>query len=320
MSQNIKVAVIGAGAWGKNLVNNFAELGNLYAVADAVEENQAWVKQNHPTALVFNSSEEVLQAGGFQAVAIATPPHTHHAIAKQAMELGLDCFVEKPLTLDVSEAEDLVRIADETEQILMVGHLLMYQPAIAYIKDYLDQGHLGQVYTLTQRRSKLGRVRKVENVLWSFGVHDVAVLLHLVGEEPSNVTSSGHAGINKEIEDDVHLHLTFPSGVKANLHNSWFWPRVERELIVTGEKGILVFDELNSKVILHKKTVNSETLAHSDHDEELLFEGSAQPLKLELEHFIDCAVNRQVPISGSVSAIQTIKILNKTNNVRIKGN
>ena len=306
----MKIAVIGAGAWGKNLVNNFAELGVLHAVADAVETNRDWVQENHAGVELHADAAALFEKGGIDAVAIATPPHTHHAIAKQAMELGLDCFVEKPLTLDVQEAEDLVRIAKETEQILMVGHLLMYQPAIAFLKDYLNEGKLGQVHTLTQRRSKLGRVRSIENVLWSFGVHDVAVLLHLVGESPIDVQSFGHAGITQGVEDDVHLHLAFPSGIKANLHNSWLWPRVERELIITGEKGILVFDELNSQVFLHDKTV-SDDLSHQDGGSNVIFEGSAQPLKLELKHFLECCKTRSAPLSGPLNGLNAVYALSQ---------
>ena len=192
----------------------------------------------------------------------------------------------------------------------MVGHLLMYQPAISFMKGYLEEGKLGKVFSLTQRRSKLGRVRAVENVLWSFGVHDVAVLLHLVGEEPSEVQGFGHAGISQGVEDDFHLHLSFPSGIKANLHNSWLWPRVERELIVVGEKGMLVFDELNSKVILHVKKVASD-LSHQDNGEEVVFEGSSQPLRLELEHFLECCRERQKPLSGPQNGLNVVRTLSR---------
>ncbi len=304
----MKVAVIGAGSWGKNLVNNFAELGVLHAVADGVSENRDWVQSTHPTAEVYEDSDRLFEVGGFDAVAIATPPATHHSIAKKAMELGYDCFVEKPLTLEVHEARDLVRISEETEKVLMVGHLLIYQPAISFIKEFLEAGKLGKIYTLTQRRSKLGRVRHVENVLWSFGVHDIAVLLHLVGESPTQVQGFGHAGITEKIEDDFHLHLSFPSGVKANLHNSWLWPRIERELIITGEKGILVFDELKAKVFIHDKTVAGD-LSHQDNGEKLVFEGSSQPLKNELTHFLDCCETREVPISGPRHALNAVKVL-----------
>jgi predicted dehydrogenase len=306
----MKIAVIGAGNWGKNLVKNFANLGVLCGVADAVEANLSWVAENFPEVERYQSSDELFTAADLDAVAIATPPHTHCAIAMAAMEKGLDVFVEKPLTLDPEEARLLQDTAVGRGRILMVGHLLLYQPAIQFIKKYLDDGALGEIYTLTQRRSKLGRVRSVENVLWSFGVHDVAVLLYLVGEAPSNVQFSGHAAFTPKVEDDAHLHLQFPSGITANLHNSWYWPRVERELVITGEQGILVFDELNARVILHKKQVASD-LSHSDEGEEIIFEGASQPLLIELKHFLECCETRQQPISDGQNGYDVVNVLSQ---------
>ena len=165
----MKIGVIGAGNWGKNLVKNFANLGVLAAVADSVEENLNWVAENFPEVQRYETSDELIACANLDAVAIATPPHTHCAIVLAAMKKELDVFVEKPLTLDPGEARLLRDAALECGRILMVGHLLLYQPAIQFIKKYLDNGELGKIFTLTQRRSKLGRVRSVENVLWSFG-------------------------------------------------------------------------------------------------------------------------------------------------------
>lgn len=306
----MKIGVIGAGNWGKNLVKNFANLGVLHAVADSVKENLNWVAENFPEIQRYETSDELIASANLDAVAIATPPHTHCAIAIAAMEKGLDVFVEKPLTLDPEEARLLKDTATDRDRILMVGHLLLYQPAIQFIKKYLDNGELGKVFTLTQRRSKLGRVRSFENVLWSFGVHDVAVLLHLVGEAPADVQFSGHAAFTDKVEDDTHLHLKFPSGIIANLHNSWYWPRVERELIITGEKGILVFDELNARVILHNKQVGKD-LSHFDEGEEVIFEGADQPLLIELKHFLDCCEKRVKPISDGKNGFDVVNVLSQ---------
>lgn len=302
--------------WGKNLVNNFSELGVLTGVADTEADNQDWVNENHAEVAIFEDAEALLNSG-VNAVAIATPPHTHCEIAMAAMEKGLDVFVEKPMTLDPAEAEKMTAYAEANDRILMVGHLLMYQPAITFIKEYLDAGKLGEIYTMTQRRSKLGRVRAVEDVLWSFGVHDVAVLLHLAGEAPTKIVGSGHAGVSEGVADDFHLHLTFANGVVANLHNSWLWPRVERELILTGEHGIIVFDELNSRVLLHKKTV-SDNLVHHDEGEEVLFEGAAKPLRLELEHFLECCEQRQKPVSCGNNGYEVVRVLQETQNLEVK--
>ena len=303
----MKVGVVGAGHWGKNLVRNFTELGVLAGVADPVEENRSRALQEAPGIELFDNEANLL-AAGYDAVAIATPAATHFGIARKALELGLDVFVEKPVTLDSAQALELHHLAEEGKRILMVGYLLLYQPAVNFIAEFLRAGKLGQVYTLHQRRSKLGRVRSEENVMWSFGVHDVAVLLILAGESPERIQAWGHSAVTSGVEDDTYLHLGFPSGLKATLHNSWLWPRVERELIIVGEKGMLVFEESGSRVVLHRKVVDSEG-NHHDGGEKILFEGSAQPLLLELEHFLECCRERQRPISDGRNGYEVVRVL-----------
>ena len=309
----MKVGVIGGGHWGKNLVRNFAEIGVLAGVADPVEGDRSRALEEAPGIELFANEKDLL-AAGYDAVAIATPAATHFGIARAALEVGLDVFVEKPVTLDAAEALELHELAEKGEQVLMVGHLLLYQPAVNFITEFLRAGKLGQVYTLHQRRSKLGRVRSEENVMWSFGAHDVAVLLVLAGEAPDEIQAWGHAAITPGVEDDTYLHLEFPSGIKASLHNSWLWPRVERELIIVGEKGMLVFEEESSRVILHHKVVDGEGL-HHERGEEILFEGSAQPLRLELEHFLECCQKRKTPISDGRNGFETVRVLEEASRI-----
>jgi predicted dehydrogenase len=305
----MKIGVIGAGNWGKNLVRNLSDLGVLAGVADAVPQNCENAQLIQPEVAVYESHTEML-ADGFDAVAIATPAHTHYAIAKEAMEAGCDVFIEKPMTLDPSEAEALVKLGEEMEKVVMVGHLLLYQPAIDYLKKALERGDIGQVYTLHQRRSKQGRARAVENVLWSFGVHDVAVLLYLAGQAPTEVQVSGHCGLQQGIEDDTYLHLTFPNGSKAHLHNSWLWPLVERGLIIVGEKGMLVYDEIAQNITFVKKTIDSD-LQNVDAGEEVVFGGSGQPLRIELEHFVDCCKNRTKANSCGQNGLDVVRVINQ---------
>jgi len=309
----MKVGVIGGGHWGKNLVRNFAEIGVLAGVADPVEGDRSRALEEAPGIELFANEKDLL-AAGYDAVAIATPAATHFGIARAALEVGLDVFVEKPVTLDAAEALELHELAEKGEQVLMVGHLLLYQPAVNFITEFLRAGKLGQVYTLHQRRSKLGRVRSEENVMWSFGAHDVAVLLVLAGEAPDQIQAWGHAAITPGVEDDTYLHLEFPSGIKASLHNSWLWPRVERELIIVGEKGMLVFEEESSRVILHHKVVDGEGL-HHERGEEILFEGSAQPLRLELDHFLECCQKRKTPISDGRNGFETVRVLEEASRI-----
>ncbi len=246
------------------------------------------------------------------AVAIATPVPTHHAIAKAFLEAGKDVFVEKPMTFTVAEAEDLVATAKAGGRVLMVGHLLLYQPAVHWLKEYLDGGKLGQIYSLHQERMKLGRARAVENVLWSLGVHDVAVLLYLVGAAPASTSFSGHCGLQAEIEDDTYLHMEFPGGIKAHLHNSWLWPENRRRLTVVGEKGMLVYDEIAQNITLHRKIIDAE-LQNCDGGDEVVFEGSGQPLKLEMEHFIDCIKTRATPRSDGQNGLEVVRVLETAN-------
>ncbi|MDA7869552.1 Gfo/Idh/MocA family oxidoreductase [Akkermansiaceae bacterium] len=305
----MRIGVIGAGNWGINLVRNFSEMGVLAGVADAVPQNRQNALEIQPNVAIYGNHMEML-TDKFDAVAIATPAHTHYAIAKDAMEAGCDVFIEKPMTLDPSEAEALVESGREMDKIVMVGHLLLYQPAIAYLKKALGRGDIGQVYTFHQRRSKQGRARAVENVLWSFGVHDIAVLLYLAAQAPTEVQVSGHCGLQPDVEDDTYLHLTFPDGSKAHLHNSWLWPIVERGLIIIGEKGILRYDEIAQNIIFVKKTIDSDLL-NVDEGEEVVFEGSGQPLRIELEHFVDCCKNRTKANSCGQNGLEVVRVINQ---------
>ncbi len=304
----MKVAIVGAGAWGKNLVSTLNKLGSLGPVAEASQGLRDKMAETYPGIELRTDYTELLRDPDVTVVAIATPAHTHHGIAKALLEAGKDVFVEKPMTLVTSESEDLVATAQKHGRILMVGHLLMYQPAIHKVKELIQAGAIGKVFTVHQQRSKLGRARAVENVLWSFGVHDVAVLLDLVGEAPSDVQVSGHCGLQPGIEDDVYLHLTFPGGVKAHLHNSWLWPDVARWLIVVGSEGMLVYSETGQKVTLHKKKIDA-ALANVDQGEEVVFNGSGEPLMLEMKHFMSCCETRTPPLSDGQNGLEVVRVL-----------
>lgn len=309
----MKIGVIGSGNWGENLVSNFSQIGVLAGVADGVSANLEKAREIQIELELFDTHHELLTRG-YDAVAIATPAHSHYAIAKEAIEAGCDVFIEKPMTLNPAEAEALIALGQSHEKIVMVGHLLLYQPAIEYIKEAIDRGDIGEVYSMHQRRSKLGRARAVENVLWSFGVHDVAVLLYLAGKAPIDIAVSGHCGVQSSVEDDTYLHLEFPSGMKAHLHNSWLWPVVERSLTIVGEKGILLYDELAQNVTMHRKGIDAE-LQNIDNGEEVVFAGSGQPLRIELEHFIECCKLRKEPKSSGQNGLDVVNVLSQAEEI-----
>jgi predicted dehydrogenase len=214
------------------------------------------------------------------------------------------------MTLTSAEAADLVQIAEENQRILMVGHLLLYKPAIAFIRDFLAAGRLGRVFTLHQERAKHGKARAVENALWSLGVHDVAALLHLAGATPSSVSASGHAGLRPEMEDDVYLHLGFEDGRMAHLHSSWLWPEDRRRLTVIGALGMLVYDEKAESVTLYHKSIDAD-LINVDLGSEIVFQGdhAFQPLAAELTDFIECVQTRRTPRSDGRQAVAVVQVL-----------
>lgn len=303
----MKIAVIGAGNWGINLVRNLNELGVLSHVAESVAGLRDRVRSETGGIELLDDYRPLLDMD-IDGVAIATPVPTHACIAGDFLAAGKDVFVEKPMTFTVAEAEELVEKAKQYNRILMVGHLLLYQPAIEWIKDYLDAGKLGRLFSFHQERMKLGRARPTENVLWSLGVHDVAVLLYLCGCAPVATSFSGHCGLQEDIADDTYLHMEFPGKLKAHLHNSWLWPENRRRLTVVGEKGMLVYDEVAQNVILHRKTINSD-LENQDEGEEVVFEGSGQPLRLEMEHFIGCINTRAIPRSDGMNGLDVVRVL-----------
>lgn len=314
----MRVGVIGAGNWGQNLVRTFFRLGALAGVAEINPKIREELASEYPGLPLYEDYGYLLQSD-VPAVVVATPAPTHYEIAKKALLAGKDVFVEKPLALSFSQARELVEIAENKGRILMVGHLLLYQPAVQWIKSYLASGAIGKVAFLAQERLKLGRVRSIENVLWSFGVHDIAVLLYLVGGKPAHVTAVGQRFLQEQVEDDVYVHLGFDSGVRAHLHVSWFWPVPRRLLTIVGSEAMLTYDELEHKVILHKKRVIAN-LRHEDGGSEVVFQGSEEPLTLECRHFLNCLRERRQPLSDGRSALDVIEVLEKAEERLIKDN
>lgn len=303
----MRIAVIGAGNWGRNLVRNLSDMDALSHVVEQKADSLKEISSQFSDVECLDSFDSLLESN-IDAVAIATPAQSHYEIASTFLKAGKDVFIEKPMTLCSKEASELVDIAKLNNSILMVGHMLLYQPAIQFIKTYLAEGHIGQIYHLHQERLKLGRVRSKENVIWSLGVHDIAVLLYLAGSAPHEIKCSGHSGIQEQIQDDAYVHMTFQSGTKAHLHSSWIWPENSRSMRIIGSKGMLVYDEIKQTVTLHKKRI-SEDLENIDEGEETLFEGSAQPLRLEMEHFVHCIKTRETPISDGLSGLAVIRVL-----------
>ncbi|GAH62181.1 unnamed protein product, partial [marine sediment metagenome] len=228
----INIAVIGSGYWGKNLVRNFNELGVLHTVCDSNLATLRSFQEKYPDKRFQNSFEVVLQDPNINAVAIATPAETHFDLAKKALLAGKHVFVEKPLSLVVSEAETLNQLATNRNLKLMVGHILLYHPAIIRLKEIINSGELGKINYIYSNRLNLGKFRTEENILWSFAPHDISAILYLLGEMPTQVMAQGGNYLNTEIADVTMSVLSFKSGVKGHVFVSWLHPSKEQKLVV----------------------------------------------------------------------------------------
>ena len=303
----MKIGVVGAGAWGKNLVRNLNDMGALCGIVDTSPVLRDSYREQYPNTAIHECLDSFLNTE-FDAAIVAVPAPLHYEIAKRLLCAGKDILVEKPLTLTAVESEDLVNIAGENNKLLMVNHLLMYQPAVQWIKNAVNNGIVGKLNRIHQHRLGLGRARSVENVLWSLGVHDVAVILYLTGTTPDNINAYGQWTLRTGIEDDVYLHLEFPGDIQSNLHCSWLWPEKNRGMVIVGSSGMLVYNEIEQKVYMHKKYIDKD-LNNVDEGSELVYEGSGEPVKLMLEHFMDCIKTRNTPLSDGVNGLEVVKVL-----------
>ena len=303
----MRAAVVGAGAWGRNLVRTLHQLDALHSVTETDPGRREALKAEYAGVTVYGDLGGLLSSDAAAAVVCAPAP-THYEIASQLIQAGMDVLVEKPMTLDVADSERLVALARERDRVLMVGHLLLYQPAVQWMKDALSKGVIGSLRTVHQRRLGLGRARSVENVLWSLGVHDVAVAMYLVRSAPEAVEAIGQRSLQPSIDDDIHLSMRFGEGVVSHLHCSWLWPERERRTVLVGSEAMLAYNELDQTVVLHKKRID-DTLQNVDDGEEVAYKGAGEPLKLQLEHFLECVEKRQKPISDGESGLQVVRVL-----------
>jgi predicted dehydrogenase len=288
-----RVAVAGLGLWGSNLARNFNELADLAWVCDTDEERLAGAAARYPSARVTSSFEELLADEAVEAVVVATPVPTHAELARLALAAGKHVFVEKPLALAADEAEELVALAEERGLALMPGHLLLYHPGVRKLKEIVDSGALGEVLYVYGNRQNLGTIRPDENALWSLGAHDLSVILHLLGEEPSELWARGESFLKPGVEDVVFCYLRFPSGKTAHMHLSWLDPHKIRRMTVVGKERMAVFDdmELDHKVTVYDKAAEPASGTYGEwstrvgdvHSPRV---DNAEPLRMECSHFL----------------------------------
>jgi UDP-2-acetamido-3-amino-2,3-dideoxy-glucuronate N-acetyltransferase len=309
------VAVIGSGYWGKNLVRNYYELGVLKMICDKNETVLAGFKAQYPRIDACFALNDFLRRDDIDAVAIATPAETHYTIAREALLAGKHVYVEKPLVLREDEGEELITLADKKERILMVGHLLQYHPAFVRLKSLAADGELGRINYIYSHRLNLGRIRREENILWSFAPHDISMILSLAGEEPESVLTTGGNYLHKMIADVTTTHLEFPSGLRAHIFVSWLHPFKVQQLVVVGDRKMAVFDDTLTwpdKLLLYPHEIKwqNNIPVPAKAEPERFNIPEAEPLRVECEQFLSCILNGQKPKTDGREALRVLRILN----------
>ncbi len=308
----VRVAVIGCGYWGKNLVRNFADLGALAAICDPDRATAGALAEKH--GVPVSGFDEVLRDPAIAALAIAAPAAQHAELGQRAIEAGKHVFVEKPLSLTVPEAERLCDLAERHDRRLMVGHLLQYHPAFIALRDMVREGALGRLQYVYSNRLNLGKVRREEDILWSFAPHDLSMILSLIGDEPSEVSATGGAYLHKTIADVTTTQMAFPGGERAHVFVSWLHPFKEQKLVVIGDRAMAVFDDgvpWAEKLLVYPHRIEwRETIPvpmRAEANPVKLTEG--EPLRLECQHFLDCVATGTKPRTDGREGVRVLRIL-----------
>ena len=307
-----EVAVIGCGHWGKNLVRNFHQLGALACVCDADPDTADGIAATY--GVQARPFDEILADKAIQGIVIATPAEQHAKTADAMLRAGKNVFVEKPLSLIVSEAEKLCQLSDDSRLVLMVGHLLQYHPGFEKLKEICQAGTLGRVQYVYSHRLNLGKFRTEENILWSFAPHDISMILGLLGEDVESVSATGHSFLSHDVPDVTTTHIQFVDNRAAHVFVSWLHPFKEQRLIVVGEKGMAVFDDLlgwNEKISIypHRVDWNGGVPVPSKADRETVPLAEAEPLSLECRHFLNCVADGKTPRTDGREGLRVLRVL-----------
>jgi predicted dehydrogenase len=311
----IKLAIIGGGRWGFNHIKTAYSLLNKeqIIVVDTSDHVVKKLSENKINVKYTADLNDVLDDPAINAVIIATPAETHYSIAKEFLQKGKNVLVEKPITLHTEEAEELVSIAGSNSLKLMVGHVLLFHPAIKKIKEEILNGKIGKLQYIYSNRLNLGAVRTEENILWSFAPHDISVIQYLVGSNPENIIARGSQFLQTGIEDTTLTYLTYPHNINAHIFVSWLHPFKEQRLVVIGSDGMFVLDDAvkEDKLKFYAKgfkKVNGK-IEKFDSDHESVQISDAQPLAEEQKHFFECIENNKEPLTNGRHAVEVLKIL-----------
>jgi len=317
----MNVGLVGIGHWGKNHLRVLAgsKGTKLTCVCDSDKERLSIVESQYPSLKVTTNFGELLSH--VDTVVIVSSAPTHYSFAKQALHEGKHVFIEKPLALSPDEGEELLELAESRRLILMVGHLLLFHPAVQILKSLVSEGNIGEVYYLYSQRSNLGIVRQDENVLWSLAPHDIYIPIYILNDVPESVAVRGKDYLQNGIEDVVFGNLFFSDGKMANFHASWLDPRKVRRFTIVGTKKMVVFDDMESeeKLKIYDKGIDIKKAGKEELPPATINVrygdvlspnlASKEPLAEELKHFINCVLEGKQPLADGKHGLATLYLL-----------
>jgi len=310
------IAIIGAGYWGKNLVRNFYELKVLKYVYDTDPAILTKIQKDYPDVQTISNIDTILNDDTIQGVVIATPASTHFKIAKMVLNKNKDLFIEKPLSLNVHDGQELISLAKKNKQIIFVGHILHYHPAVIKMKELINNGTIGRIEYIYSNRLSFGKIRREENILWSFAPHDISLILDLVKETPCYINSIGSNFLHSMIADITMSNLKFPSGIGAHIFVSWLNPFKEQRMVIVGDDGMLVFEDslpLEKKLIHYPHVINwknGQPLPEKAEGKAIDISSTwIEPLKNECNSFLKTIKERTKPITSGEEGLKVLEVL-----------
>jgi len=323
----VQVAQIGVGYWGPNLLRNLVanKKCNVSAVVDLSSERREFVRGLYPAIKVTGQIEEAITDSDIEAVVIATPVETHFDLAMRALAAGKHILVEKPMARSVAEVDEIGRLATEKNRVAMVGHTFLFNSAVRYVKKLIDSGELGDIRYIYSQRLNLGRIRSDVDSLWNLAPHDISIIQYWLGDpKPLSVVRTGADFVQEKIDDVVFMSIMYPNKIMANIHVSWLDPLKVRSMVVVGSKKMVVYDDMaENKIAIHDKGIDRKA-ALGDSQKAPLFDHRSgdvllpkidfkEPLKVELDHFIDCIQNGTKCLTGVDHARKVVEILATAN-------
>lgn len=320
-SHNV-IGVVGCGYWGPNLIRNFRNLEGcrMKTMCDLDLNRLAHLKKLYPDIAVESEYDALVEDTEITAIAIATAVNQHYEIAKKALLAGKHVFIEKPMASSSQQCEELNAIAHERGLIVMVGHIFLYTSAVKKIKELVEQGSIGDIRYISCRRLNLGLFRNDTNVTWDLAPHDISIILHVMGEAPISVNCQGTCHVTAGVQDVTTLTLRFSGDRSAIIQSSWLDPRKVRETTIVGSNRMIVYDDVEPQEKIkifdsrvenppHYDTFGEFQYAYHYGDKHIPYLQQDEPLKAELQHFLDCIARKMQPLTNGINGRQVVQVL-----------